>query len=381
MLSNIKTIDTILYVEDEKNVQEELASVLEMFCDNLYLASNGMEGLEQFKKYSPSIIVTDIKMPLMNGIDMCKKIKELNPDQKVIFTTAFSDIKFFQQAIELQVEGYVIKPVDLQLLESKILKVIEHIELQKDLFKKEQLLIQQSKLASMGEMIRNIAHQWKQPLAAISMVSNNLRVDCEFDSIKKESLLDYSKEINSQVQYLAQTIDDFRDFFKQSQNSEKVINIKDFIDKCVDLIKASFDDNMIYTIKEIDDKIEAYGDSNQLSQVLINILNNARDALKEAEDIQEKLVFLISTKQDENNLIITIKDNAGGIPESIIDKVFDPYFTTKGPSRGTGLGLYISHTIITENLNGSISVENEEFEYDNVKYKGAKFTMVLPLKE
>ena len=379
MIENLK-VNSILYVEDEKNIQQELSKFLKMFCNNLYLADDGVQGLTLYQKYKPDIIISDIKMPFMNGIDMAHKIKEFNEDASIIFTTAFSDTDFFQEAIELQVDGYILKPIDLDLLENKIKNIIKNLKIKEDLENKEQMLIQQSKLASMGEMLSNIAHQWKQPLSIISSHTNSIKFDCELDELDKNTLVKSIDDISNQVQYLSNTVDDFRVFFKPNDMTSS-FNIKKFLDKCINLVKASFDENTIEAIHEIDYKIDSLGDPNQLSQALINILNNAKDALKEAENIHKKLVFIISIKENENKqIVISIKDNAGGIPENIINNVFEPYFTTKG-EKGTGLGLYISHSIITKNLKGNLNVVNEEFEYEGHLYKGANFIIKLPLVE
>ncbi len=379
-MPNTLKINSILYVEDEKNIQEELSKFLKMFCNNLYLADDGVQGLSLYKKYNPDLIISDIKMPFMNGIDMAYKIREINEAASIIFTTAFSDSDFFQKAIELQVDGYIIKPIDLGLLENKILNIIKNNQIKIDLEKKEQMLIQQSKLASMGEMIGNISHQWKQPLSVISTHASNIKFDHELEQLDKDNLMNPINDILNQVQYLSKTIDNFRVFFKP-YNTTSTFNIKKFLDKCIDLVKSSFDENTIEAIQDIDYKIDSLGDPNQLTQALINILNNAKDALKNAENIHKKLVFIISVKEnDKKQVVISIKDNAGGIPENIIKKVFEPYFTTKGET-GTGLGLYISHTIITKNLKGTIEVINEEFEYENHLYKGANFIIKIPLSE
>lgn len=379
-MRKLKKTASILYVEDEKAIQDELADILESFCETLYTADDGFQGLELFNKYQPDIIVTDIKMPLMDGIEMSKKIKEINNNVPIIFTTAFSDITFFQEAIELQVEGYILKPINLDFLEKKILNIIEMLELKKELFEKEQMLLQTSKLASMGEMIGNIAHQWKQPLSIMTMEATNIKVDYALnDTISDESSLAFAQTILSQSQLLSQTMDDFRTFFNPNNNTD-YYNIKDFLEKCIHLVSASFDSNMIQTLQDIDEGINAYGNANQLLQAIINILNNARDALKLASDLREKLVFIVTIKEDGNkNILIVIKDNAGGIPEKILPRIFEPYFSTKEQSGGTGLGLYITHTIITNNLKGTIKAENEIFEHDGVEYKGAKFTITLPL--
>jgi signal transduction histidine kinase len=378
-LKNFKKVKSILYVEDEKFVQEELAEILENFCETLYLADDGFQGLELFYQNSPDLIISDIKMPIMDGLDMAKKIKDENPKIPIIFTTAFSDVDYFQEAIELQVEGYLLKPINLELLEKKILTIIESLELKKNLFEKEQMLLYTSKLATMGEMIANIGHQWRQPLSGISTAATGMMLLKEGEKLTDEVFYEYCELINKDVQYLSNTIDDFKAFFSPNK-IQKVFNLKEYLHKCVELVSASFDTNMIRTIQEIDEKINSFGDPNQLLQALINILNNAKDALRTASGLREKLVFIFTIKEDgNNNMIITIKDNAGGIPEKTLPRIFEPYFTTKDQTLGTGLGLYITHTIITQNLHGEISVENEIFTYEEETYKGAKFTIKLPI--
>ncbi len=371
-------IQSILYVEDEKEIQDELSEVLEDFCEVLYRADDGFQGLELFNKYTPDIVITDIRMPLMDGIEMSKKIKQIDSNSQIIFTTAFSDVDYFQEAIELQVEGYLLKPINLELLEKKVLNIFHTIQLKEELNKKEQMLLQSSKLAAMGEMIGNIGHQWKQPLSIISTSATGMKVLKENDRLTDDEFNLKCDLINEHVQYLAQTIDDFKNFFNPKEN-DKVFNLQEYLHKCVDLVSASFDQNMIKTVKDIDSKINSFGDPNQLLQAIINILNNAKDALRNASHLREKLVFIFTVTTEDNNIIITIKDNAGGIPHKILERIFEPYFTTKENENGTGLGLYITHTIITKNLKGTIQVENEVFTHDNEEYKGAKFTITLPL--
>lgn len=380
MIRNEGKVDRILYIEDEKAVQEELSEVLENYCYELLVADDGFQGLKLYKDHSPDIVLTDIRMPRMDGIEMSKKIREIREDAPIIFTTAFSDVEYFQEAIELQVDGYILKPISLDALEKKIGSIIKNLALKRELFDKEQMLLQTSKLASMGEMIGNIAHQWKQPLSVISMSTNNLKVSLELGTeLKEEKVLECVRQVSEQIRFLSRTIDDFRGFF-QPHKKQEAYNLKKFLDKCVSLVSASFDSNMIKTIRDIDAKINSYGDPNQLLQAVINILNNAKDALKSASDIQEKLVFIVTAIEDDaENIVITIKDNAGGIPQHILPKIFDPYFTTKEDHSGTGLGLYITHTIITQNLKGSIKAENEVFTHDGIEYKGCKFTISLPL--
>ena len=240
------------------------------------------------------------------------------------------------------------------------------------------LLSHQSKMAAMGEMIGNIAHQWRQPLSVISTTSTGLKLQKELGMLEDEFLLNGLDGINDSAQYLSTTINDFRNFFKI--HKEKVtFNIKDAIDKALSLIDAQFRNNEIVVIKNIEN-IEISSFKNELIQVIINILNNAKDELIKKEPTFKKYVF-INVQKEADNLIIEIKDNAGGVPIDIIDRIFEPYFSTKHQFQGTGIGLHMSREIITKNMQGSIKVFNSIFTLDNIQYTGAIFKITLPIEK
>ena len=246
----------------------------------------------------------------------------------------------------------------------------------KKTIEKDQQLIQQSKMAIMGEMIGNIAHQWKQPLNLISMSNGLVQLNQENKEIgSKAEVEKATQNIDNAVNYLATTIDDFQDFFRPNKEKE-TFKIKETLSKTCNLISSQFKNDNIEVIKEIDD-IEVYGFHNELLQVMINIFKNAKDELVKL-DIGKRLIF-INVQKNEKEVTIRIKDNAGGIPEEIIDKVFDSYFTTKNDKEGTGIGLYMSEQIIT-NMSGTITVQNVEYDIDNTKYKGAEFKITLPIQ-
>ncbi len=249
--------------------------------------------------------------------------------------------------------------------------------LEKSNQEKEQMLFQQSKMASMGEMIGNIAHQWRQPIAIISMWANNIIADIDMEEIENENLRKYANNINEQTNHLSKTIDDFRNFF--SPNKEKnSFTLKSSIDKTMFLLTASFKTHNIEMIEDIED-IEITALENELTQAILNIVKNAKDILITLPKESKKLLFINVYKKD-NNAVIEIKDNGGGIPEDIIDKVFEPYFTTKHKSQGTGIGLYMTESIVTKHLDGEISVENVEYKHETIGYTGAKFIIRLPIK-
>ena len=240
-------------------------------------------------------------------------------------------------------------------------------EVERDLKEQEDIVISQSRQAAMGEIISMIAHQWRQPLSVISMGANNIIADIELDMIDKVIFKKYTKDILVHTKELSKTIDDFKNFFKQTSQIEEV-SPKDICNDAVNVIGKTLESNNIDVIKHFhcDKKIKIY--TSELKQVFINIINNAKEALI-CRDIKNKKIE-ISIKDDNNTIYIDIYDNAGGIPIDIIDKVFNPYFSTKYEKSGTGLGLYITKAIVEKHLKGTIRVFNEN--------DGACFKIELP---
>lgn len=237
---------------------------------------------------------------------------------------------------------------------------------------KDQQLFLSAKMVAIGDMLGNIAHQWRQPLMAITMTANNIIVDIELEKIDNKGLKKDMENISKQTQYLSSTINTFRDFLKDDKESTEVI-LQECLEESLDIIKSSFKSNYIEIKKKIDynNPIKLKLVNSELSQALINILNNARDAILTKKSTDKWIE--ISLEKLEGYALITIEDSAGGIDKSIISKIFEPYFTTKHKSQGTGLGLHISYKIVVEKLNGKLYVKNSE--------NGAKFFIELPLDE
>ncbi|MGB6327350.1 MAG: HAMP domain-containing sensor histidine kinase [Halarcobacter sp.] len=228
----------------------------------------------------------------------------------------------------------------------------------------EQLLIQQSKLASMGEMIGNIAHQWRQPLAEICAIHMNMKVTYDFDKFTKEYLTKKMKEANTLTTYMSQTITDFQNFFKP-QGEKEEFSVEKACREAFFILESSLKyHNVDTTISVVEDSI-VFGYKNEYSQVILNVLSNAKDILIEREIKNPEIKIKIKT--GDNFAIIKIQDNAGGVKENIIEKIFDPYFTTRHKTQGTGIGLYMSKNIIERNMNGFINVRNQD--------NGALFTI------
>jgi len=224
-----------------------------------------------------------------------------------------------------------------------------------ELKEKDEIMMAQSRQAAMGEMISMIAHQWRQPISAISMGANNILADIELDMVDTESLRTGSLNILRQTQELSKTIDDFRNFFRPEKMSEEVL-VEDVFKETFSVLGKSLENNNIEVKKEFHStsKIETY--SRELMQVFINILKNAKEAL--VENRAENREIDISIKDSLDMVVIDICNNGGIIPENIMDKIFNPYFSTKDEKNGTGLGLYMSKTIIEKHLKGTLTVTN-----------------------
>ena len=237
---------------------------------------------------------------------------------------------------------------------------------------KDHMMAQQSKLASMGEMIGNIAHQWRQPLNALSLLLQKQQLFFERGLLTAEKLEENVAKGTSLINKMSTTIDDFRDFFKP--NKEKAdFDVKEAINSTLEIIDASLHNDNIELDIEIQEGLIVHGYKNEFSQVILNLINNAKDVLVEKKTDKAKIKLLTTLSDDGRVLNLHICDNGGGIPEISLDQIFEPYFTTKEEGKGTGIGLYMSKMIIEENMNGTISAKNTD--------EGAVFTISIALKK
>ncbi len=239
--------------------------------------------------------------------------------------------------------------------------------------RQQHMLTQQSKMAAMGEMIGLIAHQWKQPLNAVALTVMDLKDAYSFGEITREYIEKSVDLITSQTHFMANTIDDFRDFFKPTKKNAR-FDVKQALEELLTMFANIFNKHGIDIQVQAQQDLSLFteGYPNEFKQVVLNILNNSRDAIMHrrstGDRIHGKIEIQLHNSQDRDQLIIAITDNGGGIPEGIMEKIFEPYFTTKD-SDGTGIGLYMSKTIIETNMGGSLTVRNVD--------DGAEFTIVL----
>ncbi len=233
------------------------------------------------------------------------------------------------------------------------------------------ILIQQSRLASMGEMIGNIAHQWRQPLNALGLLIQKIELFSKRGKLTEELLEENVQKASSLIENMSTTIDDFRDFFKPNKEME-IFDLKTVVHDVMKIQEAGLKEADIIVNINIDQPVcEIYGFKNEFAQVIINLINNAKDALIEMQ-VQNKEIS-ISGKNKKDHVVIKVSDNAGGVPEDIIEHIFEPYYTTKEEGKGTGIGLYMSKMIVEENMNGILQVRNND--------GGAEFTIIFKNKK
>ena len=285
----------------------------------------------------------------------------------ILVSNTFFDLNLSELAITTAVLGlflltiaikvYTQKMIDLEnalttLNNSLHAKVERNVD---EIRKKDEAMLQQARLAQMGELIAMIAHQWRQPLNQMSYVLMNIESAYEYKEMTPQYMDTKVKEGTKLLEYMSHTIDDFKNFFKPDKARTQE-NVSEVVENSISLIKKSFDAHNIEVSTRYETQKSMMLYRNELIQVLLNLLSNAKDALVMA-DVEEPVIEVV-VKEMSGHLVIEVCDNATGVPNNIIDKIFEPYFSTKNEKNGTGLGLYMTKTIVEEHLNGSILVKN-----------------------
>lgn len=239
--------------------------------------------------------------------------------------------------------------------DNKVYYLLSIIDITKEI-EQEAIILNQAKQAAMGEMLSMITHQWKQPLSILSSLSSSLQLYIDLKKYDEESFRDYTQDILDQVEYMSETIDDFKDFFNQERAQSKIY-IKECIDRAVKFTAPALKKHMIELsiVYKNDNNYAILAYRHDVCQILMNIINNAKDQLIK-KDIERKIELTVSTENDL--VVLSIKNNGGMIDDQIMNDIFKQHFTTKANKKGSGLGLYISKMIVEEHLGGSLNVEN-----------------------
>lgn len=371
----------ILIVDDKPENIRVLMEALETDYA-LVAATSGKKALEMaHKDPMPDLILLDVIMPEMDGFDVCKAIKA-DPSTKqipVIFVTSINEAIGEEMGLNAGAIDYLHKPIIPELVRARVKNHLELKSYQTDLEKKvseetakrmeqQALLVRQSRLAAMGEMMSAITHQWAQPLNVIGMCTDMIDSSLDEEELSKDELRHYLKSIRSNIGFMGQTMQDFKNYFKPNKNKQP-FPIKEEVNTVTMMLSSQLKHASVNVHNEIASDIQAYGIPSEFKQVILNLISNAKDAIKSQTNDKGPGEIWFRAEQKDNQVALTIEDSGGGIPEEIIEKVFDDYFTTKGED-GTGIGLAMTKMIVEEGMNGQISASNSA--------RGACFTLSLP---
>lgn len=381
----------ILIVDDNRNNVFTLREVLSAVdgCE-IIEALSGEQALVAAIEEEIHLILLDVQMPGMDGFETARHLKmaKKTMDIPIIFITAvFKAEEFIERGYELGAIDYLTKPIDDNLLLNRVnlyrKLFIREDELKsalKILQEKEAMLIHQSRMAAMGEMLGAIAHQWRQPLNILALALIDLKDSFEYKDLTADSISNIVKISMEQIQYMSKTIDDFRNFFKPDRYKIP-FSLYDVVKEALDLVQIQMTSHFIDSCIEYHNNTMSvnnqdavlFGYPGELKQVILNIINNAKDAIiaRQQTDKCFKGMVCIKIFQDDSKVVIHIEDNGGGISHDIIENIFEPYFTTKRHFKGTGIGLYMAKVIIEKHMGGKIFAENYN--------EGARFVIELLL--
>lgn len=409
----------VLIVEDSDVIRELAKITFEHYGCTVVEARDGQKGLDLARLHKPDLIISDALMPRMDGFQLLRALKTdpiLNAIPFIFYSEIYTGEEEAELALSLGADAFIIKPIEpAQLwektctvmkerethkrkpvhtltneddeqylreysrivatkLEEKVHELEEALDLRRQAEeelrilntglearitkeveknrKKDHVMAHQARLAAMGEMLSNIAHQWRQPLNNISLIVQNFLQEFESGTLDHDSCRDDVRECMGQLAYLSRTIDNFSEFYHPAQ-ARGLFALCPVITDTIALVAADFKSHgiAIETVNELDSFVDGY--RNEFCQVLLNIIINAKEALLSRQTPSPTVRIVCSQK--EQAALVTVSDNGGYVAPELLDKFFDPYFTTKFRSQGTGMGLYIAKMIIDKHMGGSIT--------------------------
>lgn len=358
---------SVLILDDVSDNIYSLELLIEDLDLDIHSALNANDAINILMNKDIDLILCDIQMPDIDGFQFVEYIKKIDKlkDIPVIFITGIYDKELYQKkGYDLGAIEYISKPIDDVLLTSKLKAYIDLFnkskQIKSSLEKANKLAVHNTKMASVGEMIGVISHQLKQPLNVLSIYCDDVKFAHKYNELNDEVIEEFSDNTKKQIHYMRDTIDGFLSFFDPTKHTNKfeiervIKNTKELLDSQIKKAKVELKIQIIsnYTLN---------GVSMELSQVLINLITNSVQAFEEREIENRKIDIITFSRNDKNYLIIS--DNAGGIKEENLEKIFDPYYTTK--ENGTGVGLYMVKLVIKNSYNGNLKIENYE---DGVRF-------------
>lgn len=424
----VKTGVTVLFVEDDPTMQALFGLMAGPKVEKIIKAADGVEGLESFKKFCPDMVITDIQMPGMSGMDMLSRIRELNPKVACVVLSAYSVPEYFIEAIDLGVQGFLLKPLDKEKLHRLLDQLIDNIllerrmqeqeekrleaeenlrklneeleervaertrELKKEINEKvaaqerllelnrelenrvrqelrkrekqQNLLIQKSKLESIGELAAGMAHELNQPLSGISMSLDNIDYQLAMNKLSNEYLGSKISAMFNDLERIRHIIEHVRTFSRdQEKERAETFKVQEVVENAISMVKRQYQNHKVdLKVKLTEEPLYTRGNPFKLEQVLLNLLSNSKYAVESkavrGEDEGYKQEILVSLDTRDSEVLLEVSDNGIGISEEHLDRIFEPFFTTKEKESGTGLGLSIVYGIIKD-MGGDIKVKSK----------------------
>lgn len=374
----MKSKPVVLVVDDEAINIEFVANLLSEIYD-IKVAYSAQQAQKILQQIPVDLILLDIYMPQMDGFEVAKWLQSSSyASIPYIFLTANNDPATLIKGFELGAKDYVTKPFNRMELLARVQNHMHSHLMQEELQQKiklikeqQQMLVQQSKVAAMGEMTSMLAHQWRQPLNSIAVLMQEVDFKYSLDLLSKEEMGELTHQIQDILGHMSETIDNFRNFFKPNKERQSFDVVKS-MRQAHSILQMKFNNRAIeWRLLEPEEgqKVELTSYEGEFKQVVINLLNNAIEAFENVEVAKPCICSRIEILGDK--VVISVEDNAGGISQEMFAHLFEPYQSTKLEKNGTGLGLYMSKTIIEKNMHGVISAKNTE--------RGAHFLIELPL--
>ncbi|GFO56639.1 hypothetical protein GMSM_36460 [Geomonas sp. Red276] len=428
----------ILIVDDSPTQAKFLEHLLLANGYRVRSARNGADALPLIEEHRPDLVISDIMMPEMDGLELCRRVRREGSARgtPIILLTHLNDPADVLNSLEAGADYFVSKPYRNTLLLNRIATVFsghggrsgwepgepveiryrdrsyridagraqivelllatyelaadknqellatqhslsrlnreleqrvaertaaltretaERLQAMEELRKKDEVLIQQSRQAAMGEMLGNIAHQWRQPLNAVGLLVQDLTLSHEYGTFTPDHLYASTTKIMQLVRHMSQTIDDFRNFFAPDRQKSE-FDLAPVVERTLALVNGSLNDKGIVVEVRSGEAPRVAGYPNEFSQVLLNIFSNSMDAFSTARCRDPRIEVRLFG--EGGKAVLTIADNAGGIPDEVIGRIFEPYFTTKEQGKGTGIGLFMAKNIVEKSMNGSITARN-----------------------
>lgn len=336
----------ILYVEDDDIIREEVSSILTNFFDTLFVACNGIEALNIYAQHKIDIIITDLKMPIMGGIELVKNIKKINTNQQVIVTSAHSEIEYLVELIELGVNSFLIKPVSLEHLLNTLYNILKSMDTEEKLQSMKMRLLKEK---TTNELLNNIIHHWTQPITALGLQIFTLQTI--FETNDKQRFSEITTDMENTIKNLADNLTLFQKIY--DYKDDKKVNITEIVENLKKIVLPSLRNNNINLIVNINDlSIESvYKD---FLDILLVFVDNSKDALLKTKP-QDPTIKINITKEEDTTKI-NIVDNGGGIEDSIKDKIFDIYYSKKLQKNFTGVGLFFAKSVVEKKYNGKVEL-------------------------